>query len=299
MSRETTERLWRLMPPTLMAAVALLTGCRATVAPRPHRVALLDLTDEALAPGRGIEIGFGQQLSADDLRRVLPTLVAASPQVVIVRMDGTWLTEPALEVAAVLEREFETRFRTVGWLEQGYAGALIAALPLNELYVQPATKVGALAGGDGTHLHVEEAKERVSRILTLAKLGVLPEPVAGAMAGVHPLSVDAPGQVVSHASWRTDEGGDRLLATRGQVMVVPAMVAADLGMISGLAATLDELTTSLGLGEIVWVGAEAQQQLCDAVRRSLAVGGVAPDPHRATGEEGGNGSPWPDDERRP
>ncbi len=234
----------------------------------PTRIALLHFGFEEITLASGetapADLVY-HHIRADTFRETIPLLEQADPDIIVIRFrtgGGDWRECEAL--ATLFQTEFESRWRTIAWIDQLHASPVLCAWAIDEIVMTPDATVGcALISGfhagcppfsDEDHRQYTELCERVS------EWGGRDPSILAAMQADHPLSCDTDNEGI--VLWRDDQIGEHLVKDpRDYLLKIDAESARRFGIAIGIAESRHDLARVLDLHDVQWVGHEADEHL--------------------------------------
>lgn len=202
----------------------------------------------------------GVYMVAEILQRAVPVIEEElgkdGDRVVVLRITsgGGYGMEVQL-ICDVLDYEYKSRWRTVGWIDSAISAAAMSAHILDEIYFTTQANYGACTGFYGSLDRPVEGFELQQSLFQMEKIS--------ARAGYDPLIMRAM-QVQQALSATIDEhgnvqyfgdtSGDILVNRPIEILTFNAQSAARVKFSKGTADTLDELARAMGYNEVEWVG---------------------------------------------
>jgi hypothetical protein len=203
----------------------------------------------------------GMYMVAEILDRAIPVieeeLGSEGDRIVAVRITsgGGYLFE-IRKINDVLDYEYKSRWRTVGWIDSAISAAAMSAHILDELYFTTQANYGACTGFGGSF---DNPVEGFSLEVVLYEMEQISK-----RAGYNPLIMRAM-QIQEPVSATIDENGNVQFfndTTSGEIVVnrnieiltFNAKSAAQVKFSKGTADTIEELGKAMGYNEVEWVG---------------------------------------------
>jgi len=203
----------------------------------------------------------GVYMVAEILQRAVPVieeeLGKEGDRVVALRiMSGGGYGMEVQLICDVLDYEYKSRWRTVGWIDSAISAAAMSAHILDEIYFTTQANYGACTGFYGSLDKPVQGYELEQALYQMEKIS--------ARAGYDPLIMRAM-QIQQALSATIDENGNVKYyadATSGDIVVnrpveiltFNAQSAKRVKFSKGTADTLDELSKAMGYNEVEWVG---------------------------------------------
>lgn len=213
----------------------------------------------------------GVQVSAEGFKKAIPLLEKAKVDVVVVRVNsggGYGLEVPKFNEIFEL---YETKFRTVAWIESAISAAAMSPWVIEEMYFLPQGNIGACTGWYGNLVAVKglELEEALYKMEKASALGKKDPKIMRAMQIMEPLSVDF--DESGNPVWRQDDQGELVLNPKGKVYTMNAEDGVKTKFAKGIAATEDELAKAMGLQEYEIVALDASALVDKNIRDNDAV----------------------------
>lgn len=203
----------------------------------------------------------GVYMVAEVLQRAVPTieqeLGTEGDRIVAIRIasGGGYGMEVQL-ICDVLDYEYKSRWRTVGWIDSAISAAAMSAHILDEIYFTTQANYGACTGFYGSLDRPVEGFELEKSLYEMEKIS--------ARSGYDPLIMRAM-QVQQALSASIDEygnvkyygdatSGDILVNRPVEILTFNAQSAARVKFSKGTADTVQELAKAMGYNEVEWVG---------------------------------------------
>jgi len=228
---------------------------RRQASPGAPRAAVLSFGDA----DRGHDM-VGTYLTAESLRRVIPLLEEQDIDIVVFRVNsgGGALLE-IKRISDALENEFKPKFRTVAWVDYAISAASMTPHTLNEIYFMRRGAYGANTGWSGNLVAVKgRGLEEVLYLMEeVSSRGGHDPRIMRAMQIMEPLSADLDENGRVTALYQNTEG-EYVINKPQRVLALTSDVAQEIGFADGVADTLDELASAMGLTEVHWVGEDVE-----------------------------------------
>ncbi len=203
----------------------------------------------------------GVYMVAEILHRAVPTieeeLGKEGDRIVAIRVasGGGYGMEVQL-ICDVLDYEYKSRWRTVGWIDSAISAAAMSSLILDELYFTTQANFGACTGFYGSLDKPVQGFELEKSLYEMEKISK--------RAGYNPLIMRSM-QIQDPLSATIDENGNVRYykdATSGEILVnrpveiltFNAQSAARVKFSKGTADTVQQLGKVMGYNEVEWVG---------------------------------------------
>lgn len=203
----------------------------------------------------------GVYMVAEILHRAVPTieeeLGKEGDRIVAIRVasGGGYGMEVQL-ICDVLDYEYKSRWRTVGWIDSAISAAAMSSLILDELYFTTQANFGACTGFYGSLDKPVQGFELEKSLYEMEKISK--------RAGYDPLIMRSM-QIQDPLSATIDENGNVKYykdATSGEILVnrpveiltFNAKSAARVKFSKGTADTVEQLGKAMGYNEVEWVG---------------------------------------------
>jgi hypothetical protein len=203
----------------------------------------------------------GVYMVAEVLQRAVPVieeeLGKEGDRIVALRiMSGGGYGMEVQLICDVLDYEYKSRWRTVGWIDSAISAAAMSAHILDEIYFTTQANYGACTGFYGSLDRPVEGFELEQALYQMEKIS--------ARAGYNPLIMRAM-QIQQGLSASIDENGnvqyyndassgDIVVNRPMEILTFNAQSAARVKFSKGTADTLDELNKAMGYNEVEWVG---------------------------------------------
>jgi hypothetical protein len=202
----------------------------------------------------------GVYMTAETLRRAIPLLEQElgtdHTGVVVLRFhSGGGMGLEVQKISDVIQNEYKTRWRTVGWIETAISAAAMSAHCLEEIYFTTQGNYGACVGFYSLSHAVEgfDLQKSLAEMERISARGGYNPLIMRAMQLQMPLSahVDPNGEV----KWYADSSsGDIIVNRPTEILTFNAVSAMRVKFSKGTADSLSELARAMGYKELDWVG---------------------------------------------
>lgn len=239
-------------------------GEAAPLAPKPEKRAV-----SAGAP-RAAVLSFGDAdsgkdmvgtyLTAASLRECIPMLEEENIDIVVLRVNsGGGAILEIKRISDLLENEYKPKFRTVAWIDYAISAAAMTPHALPEQYFMRRGAYGASTGwfGNLTAVSGRDLEEVLYLMELISERGGHDPRIMRAMQIMEPLSVDLDDNGRVTDMYQNTEG-EVVINKPERVLCMTSETATKIGFATGIADTLDELASAMGLTEVEWVGEEVK-----------------------------------------
>ncbi|MFO0376573.1 MAG: hypothetical protein ACK51N_05950 [bacterium] len=231
-----------------------------------NRVAILNFGPPSSWQGK-VGDTVGTEISAAAWERAIPLLEKDNIDTVIVRINsGGGLLLEVENFHRVFHERYKSRFRTVAWVESAISAAAMSPWVLEEIYMMPEGSIGGATGHrNGVAMRGIELEQVLAQMERASELGRRHPFIARAMQFLSPLSakIDENGEV----RWFNDESG--IVVNRSdRVLTFNALNAIRFKVARGMAATVPELMTAMGISEYTIAGEQATAMIDDSMRNN-------------------------------
>jgi hypothetical protein len=203
----------------------------------------------------------GVFMTADILKRAVPLLEKElgtdRTGIVVLRVhSGGGLGLEVPKINDVIQKEYKTRWRTVGWIDSAISAAAMSMHGVEEIYFMTQGNYGGCVGFYGSFdkpVEGYELQKAFAQMEGISKQGNYHPLVMRAMQDLQPLSctVKPTGEVV----WYGDVTSGEIVVNReGEVLTFDSKLALKCKFSKGTADTVDELAKVMGYNELDWVG---------------------------------------------
>lgn len=202
----------------------------------------------------------GTYLTAASLRECIPMLEEDNIDIVVLRVNSGGGALLEIErISDLLEHEYKPRFRTVAWIDYAISAAAMTPHALPEQYFMRRGAYGASTGWSGALVAIKgRGLEEVLYLMELiSERGGHDPRIMRAMQIMDPLSVDLDENGRVTAMYQNTDG-QVVINKAERVLTLTSESATKIGFATGIADTLDELATAMGLTEVEWVGEEVK-----------------------------------------
>lgn len=202
----------------------------------------------------------GTYVTANSFREAIPLLEEENIDIVVIRINsGGGAIVELQPLSDVFHNEYKPRFRTVTWVDYAISAASLAPHTLSEHYFM---RRGAYGGNTAWFGGLQAVQGRgLEDILYYAELaserGGHDPRIIRAMQILEPLSVDLDENGRVKAMYQNDQG-EVIINKPNRVLALTSVTAQQIGFADGIADTLDELATAMGLTEVEWVGEKVE-----------------------------------------
>jgi hypothetical protein len=215
----------------------------------------------------------GVTISAQAFKDAIPKLEADKVDVVVVRINsGGGLLAEMQPFQDLFEYEYERKFRTVGWVQSAISCAAMSPWTLNEFYMSPEGNIGACTGWSGNLVAMKGIglEQVIAQMERASAAGGRDSRIMRSMQIQEPLSanVDEFGNVEFFQDYTS---GSIKLNPPGQILTLNAVDAVRVKFARGVAASLPELMTVMGINEWELAGQKASEFIDDGMRRMHAI----------------------------
>ncbi len=227
-------------------------------APAPDAPKAVVITLGSRAKDQGDEVGV--YITADALKQMVPMLEEELGKdhkgTVVLRVcSGGGILSEIQALSDVIHDEYQTRWHVAAWIDSAISAAAMSVHGIEDIYFTPQGNYGACTG-----FHAESATKHMSLQALLvmmegiSKRGDHSPLIMRSMQVQVPLSatVDANGEV---HFYQDATSGTILVNRPHEILTFNAKSAEEIKFSKGTAATLAELTTRMGRGELNWIGA--------------------------------------------
>ncbi|MFI4882072.1 MAG: hypothetical protein ACIAQU_05760 [Phycisphaerales bacterium JB064] len=202
----------------------------------------------------------GTYLTAQSLRECIPMLEADNIDIVVLRVNsGGGAILEIKRISDLLQNEFKPKFRTVAWIDYAISAAAMTPHALEEQYFMRRGAYGASTGWYGALQAVagRDLEEVLYLMELISERGGHDPRIMRAMQIMEPLSVDLDdnGRVTD---FYQNTQGEVVINKPERVLCLNSQTAQTIGFATGIADTLDELASAMGLTEVDWVGEEVE-----------------------------------------
>ncbi len=198
----------------------------------------------------------GTYLTAQSLREAIPMLEEEKIDIVVLRVNsGGGAILEIKRISDLLQNEYKPKFRTVAWIDYAISAAAMTPHALPEQYFMRRGAYGASTGWSGALVAVKgRGLEEVLYLMELiSERGGHDPRIMRAMQIMEPLSVDLDDNGRVTGMYQNTEG-EVVINKPERVLCLTSQSAQEIGFATGIADTLDELSTAMGLTEVEWVG---------------------------------------------
>lgn len=202
----------------------------------------------------------GVYMVAHILERAIPTLEKElgtdKTGVLVLRVhSGGGFGLEVQKIVDVIQNEYKSRWRTVGWIDTAISAAAMSSHILEEIYFTSRGNYGACTGFYGSLDRPVEGRELQESLVQMERIS--------AKAGWDPLimramqiqqPVSATIDEVGNVKFHDDLSGDFIVNRPREILTFNCRSAEKIKFSRGTADTLDELTKLMGYKELNWVG---------------------------------------------
>lgn len=243
-------------PAPSQAQPARQTSQRRAVSPGAPRAAVITFGDADAGQDM-----VGAFVTANSFRNCIPLLEEENVEIVVIRINsGGGAVFELQGLSDVFHNEFKPRFRTVAWVDYAISAASLAPHTLEEHYFMRRGAYGGNTAFFGASM-VAVAGRGLEDILYYAERaserGGHDPRIIRAMQILEPLSVDHDEHGRVTAMYQNDQG-QIVINKPNRVLALTSVTAQQIGFAKGIADTLDELATAMGLTEVEWVGVDVE-----------------------------------------
>lgn len=202
----------------------------------------------------------GTYLTAASLRECIPMLEEENIDIVVLRVNsGGGAILEIKRISDLLEHEYKPRFRTVAWIDYAISAASMTPHALPEQYFMRRGAYGASTGwfGNLTAVAGRDLEEVLYLMELISERGGHDPRIMRAMQIMDPLSVDLDDNGRVTAMYQNTDG-EVVINKAERVLCLTSESATKIGFATGIADTLDELASAMGLTEVEWVGDEVK-----------------------------------------
>jgi membrane-bound ClpP family serine protease len=197
----------------------------------------------------------GLYVTAESLRRIIPTLKAEGVQTVVFHVDSPGgLVYEVQRVSDVIHNEYKREFRVVAWVRSAISAAAMISHTIEEIYFMPQADYGAATAFSGA---LQAARDRpledyLAMMERISRRGGYHPAIMRSMQIMEPLSatIDQNGDV----HWSNTLDGDHIVNPEGRVLTFTADTAIRFKFARGEARDHHELARLMGYTEVDWVG---------------------------------------------
>ena len=200
----------------------------------------------------------GMQMSAKPLREAIPMLREEGVDLVVLKINsgGGYLLE-IQNLSDVLHYEYKEDFDLVGWVDVSISAAATATMTIEELYFEPGGNLGYIHScWGGSCLGDSHPDDEVAaRLRAVASRGGADPLLVSVMQSPAELSYSIE-STTGNVTFYEDLTGEHELCDGSELVLLDSVQAEHVGLSSGTAKTLDELTVMLeqNHGTIEWIG---------------------------------------------
>jgi len=227
---------------------------------RAERVAFLNFGLPQSAQGKADSM-VGREINSYAWKQVLPKLIAAKVDVVVVRINsGGGLVSEMEPFQNMFENDYKPRFRTVAWIENAISCAAMSPWPLKEMYFMPEGRIGgctAFNGGSMQQVPPAMLEGLLAQMELTSRWAGRDYKIMRSMQIMEPLSatIDANGNI----KFFQDSSGQIIVNPPGEVLTLSSVQALQVGFSSGTASTPEELMKVMGINEYEFVAKDVSE----------------------------------------
>ncbi|MBX3358251.1 MAG: hypothetical protein KF745_07470 [Phycisphaeraceae bacterium] len=244
-------------------------GNEAGAAGKATKVAVLNFGPPNSWQGK-VDDTVGIEITVKAWKDAVPLLEKDGVSVVVVRVNsGGGLGLEVGKFNDLFQDVYKKKFRTVAWIESAISAAAMSPYVLEEMYFLPEGNLGACTGWFGQLTAVKDLPleqmlyqmEKASR-----NAGRNPGIMRSMQITDAPLSYSIDKET-GEVKWFQDTSGDHVLNDGKHILTLNAVDAVNCKFARGVAATLPELMTEMGISEWELTGKAASDLIDESLRK--------------------------------